>query len=102
MRKLLIIALLLTCSATQVYAEAVKSLRLILPPQTSPAVENIGRILVKSRALRCEGRHVGRSAANGGVGHRAGHRRRRVQDRRRAPTARFVLSATTIAACSTG
>ncbi len=58
MRKLLIIALLLTCPATRVHAEAVKSLRLIFPPQPDPVVENVGHVFTRQVQSRCDARVV--------------------------------------------
>ena len=63
MRKLLIVALLLTCSAAQVHAEAVKSLRLILPPQPGPVVENIGRVFARQVQSRCDAKVVSQGEA---------------------------------------
>ena len=39
-------------------AEAVKSLRLILPPQPSPVVQNIGRVFVRQIESRCDAKVV--------------------------------------------
>ncbi len=53
MSKLCIIALLSACAATHAQSEAVKVVRLALPPQADPVVEHIGRVfarLVESRS----------------------------------------------------
>ena len=69
MGKLLIVTLVLTCAAAEAHGEAVKSLRLILPPQPDPVVENIGRVFVRQIQSRCEARVVtqGGSTTSGGA-----------------------------------
>ena len=47
-----------TSSAAQSHAEAVKSLRLVLPPQPSPVVQNIGRVFVRQIESRCDAKVV--------------------------------------------
>jgi hypothetical protein len=58
--KTLFIALIFTGITATVHAEAVKSVRLILPPQPSPVVENIGRVFVRQIESRCEAKVVDR------------------------------------------
>jgi hypothetical protein len=57
MRKLSISILILACAAGA-HGEAVKSLRLTLPPKPSPVVENIGRVFARQVESRCEARLV--------------------------------------------
>jgi len=57
MRKLAISILVLACAA-EVRGEAVKSLRLILPPKPDPVVENTGRVFARQVESRCEARVV--------------------------------------------
>jgi hypothetical protein len=58
MRKLLAVALVLTCVAGEAHGEAVKMLRVILPPQAGAVVENIGRVLARKVQERCDARVV--------------------------------------------
>jgi hypothetical protein len=57
-KKLVVAALILSYVAAPAHAEAVKSLRLILPPQPSPVVKNIGRVLVRQIESRCDAKVV--------------------------------------------
>jgi hypothetical protein len=50
----LTIALILFCITAEARGEAVKSLRLALPPQAGPVVEKIGRVFVRQIESRCE------------------------------------------------
>ena len=63
MRKLFIVALVLGWVAAQARGEAVRSLRLILPPQPDPVVENIGRVFTRQVQSRCEARVVAQGEA---------------------------------------
>ena len=54
MRTPCIVILALVCITAEVHGEAVKSLRLILPPQPSPVVQNIGRVFVRQIESRCD------------------------------------------------
>jgi hypothetical protein len=63
MRKLFTVALILTCVAAEAHGEAVKLLRLILPPQPGPVVENIGRVLARQVERRCDARVVAQGEA---------------------------------------
>lgn len=63
MRKLLIAVLFLTCSAAQLKAEAVKSIRLVLPPNSSPVVENIGRVFTRQIQSRCDAKVINQGEA---------------------------------------
>jgi hypothetical protein len=58
MKRLFIVALILSYSATTAQGEAVKSIRLILPPQPSPVVQNIGRVFVRQIESRCDAKVV--------------------------------------------
>jgi hypothetical protein len=58
MRKLLFVALFLTCSIAPVCAEAVKSLRLVLPPQPTAVEQNIGRVFARQIESRSEAKVV--------------------------------------------
>jgi hypothetical protein len=57
MSRLLISILVLTCAASAP-GEAVKSLRLTLPPTPGPVVENIARVFTRQVESRCEARVV--------------------------------------------
>ena len=63
MRNPLTIALILFCLVAEARGEAVKSLRLILPPQASPVVENIGRVFVRQVQSRCDAKVVAQGEA---------------------------------------
>jgi hypothetical protein len=54
MKKLFIAALILCNVAATAQGEAVKSLRLVLPPQPSPVMRNIGRVFVRQVESRSE------------------------------------------------
>ncbi len=56
MRKLCVVALVLTCVTAEAHGEAVKSLRLILPPQPDPVVQNIAGIFARQIQQRCDAR----------------------------------------------
>ncbi|MHB8972753.1 MAG: LamG domain-containing protein [Pirellulaceae bacterium] len=58
MRRLFFAALMLTCATTAARGEAVNSLRLILPPQPAPVVENIGRVFARQVQSRCDAKVV--------------------------------------------
>lgn len=58
MRKPWIVALILLGIAAEAHGEAVKSIRLILPPQPSPVVENIGRVFTRQIQSRCDAKVV--------------------------------------------
>jgi hypothetical protein len=58
MNRLLNVALVLGCVVTQAYGEAVKSLRLILPPQPSLVVQNIERVFVRQIESRSDAKVV--------------------------------------------
>jgi hypothetical protein len=58
MRKLLTVALTLLCVVAEARAEAVKSIRLVLPPQPGPVVENIGRLFARQIESRCDAKVV--------------------------------------------
>jgi alpha-L-fucosidase len=51
-------ALILSFIAAEAHGEAVNSLRLILPPQPDPVVENIGRVFARQVQSRCSARVV--------------------------------------------
>jgi hypothetical protein len=54
MKKLFIAALILCNVAATAQGEAVKSLRLVLPPEPSPVMRNIGRVFVRQIESRSE------------------------------------------------
>ena len=58
MKQILCISLLLGWLASPVHAEATKSVRLVLPPQPSPLVENIGRVLSRQIQQRCDAKVI--------------------------------------------
>lgn len=62
MRRLLAIVLFLAC-VTATHAEAVKSLRLILPPQSDPVIKNIADIFARQVQRRCDARIVSQTEA---------------------------------------
>lgn len=49
-----IVSLVLVCCTAAAHGEAVKSIRLILPPQPTPVVENIGRVFAHQIKRRCD------------------------------------------------
>jgi len=53
----------LRCVAAGAHGEAVKSLRLILPPQPDPVVENVGRVFARQVQSNCDARVVARGEA---------------------------------------
>jgi hypothetical protein len=63
MRNLLIVALLLSGAAAEANGEAVKSLRLVLPPRPDPAVENVGRVFARQVQSRCDARVLAQGEA---------------------------------------
>ena len=58
MRKLTITILILASFAAIARGEPVKSLRLILPPQPNPVVENVGHVFTRQVQSRCDARVV--------------------------------------------
>jgi hypothetical protein len=52
------ILLVIACIAAEVRGEAAKSLRLVLPPQPTPVIENIARVFVRQVQSRCDARVV--------------------------------------------
>ena len=62
MNTLSISILVLACAA-EAQGEAVKSLRLILPPRSGAVVENIGRVFARQVESRCEARVIFKDAA---------------------------------------
>jgi hypothetical protein len=58
MRPSLFITLVLSLVAGAAHAEAVKSVHLVLPPQPSPVVENIARVLIRQIESRCDAKVV--------------------------------------------
>jgi hypothetical protein len=56
LRKLFLVALVLSCVAAEAPGEAVRSLRLVLPPQPDPVVENVGRVFTRQVQSRCDAR----------------------------------------------
>ena len=59
MKKFFIQALVLGCFlAAEVQGEPVKSIRLVLPPQPGPIVENIGRVFVRQIESRSDAKVV--------------------------------------------
>jgi hypothetical protein len=58
MKSMLCLSLLLGWLASPLYAEAAKSVRLVLPPQPGPVVENIGRVFSRHIHERCEARVI--------------------------------------------
>ncbi len=63
MKKLSIVALILSYVAATAHGEAVKSLRLVLPPQPGPVVENIGRVFARQVKRRCDAKVVSQGEA---------------------------------------
>ncbi len=61
MRKLFVVVLMLI--GVEANAEAVKSIRLVLPPQSSPVVENIIRVFTRQVQSRCDARVVTQETA---------------------------------------
>ena len=62
-KNLFIVALLLTSVAADARGEAVKSIRLILPPQSDPVVERIGRVFTRQVQNRCDTKVVAQGDA---------------------------------------
>ncbi|MCY3018261.1 MAG: hypothetical protein NTW87_04410 [Planctomycetota bacterium] len=58
MKKLLLILLLHSCITSPLHAGTTKSVRLVLPPQPSQVVENIGRVFARQVQQRCEAKVV--------------------------------------------
>ncbi|MCX5653077.1 MAG: hypothetical protein NTY65_00280 [Planctomycetota bacterium] len=58
MSRLLSIGLLLGWLASPLHAEGTKSVRLVLPPQPGPVVENIGRVFARQIQQRCEAKVI--------------------------------------------
>jgi hypothetical protein len=58
MKTMSVALLALVCIAAEVHGEAVKSLRLVLPPQPGPVVENIGRVFARQVQSRCNAKVV--------------------------------------------
>jgi hypothetical protein len=58
MRILSIAICALACVAAEVRGEAVKSIRLVLPPQPGPVVENIARVFARQVQSRCDAKVV--------------------------------------------
>src|SRR5262249_51369468 len=56
MRKPRVAVLMLACLVAVARGEAVKSLRLVLPPQSDPVVENIANIFTRQIRQRCDAR----------------------------------------------
>jgi hypothetical protein len=54
MRNQLTVVLTLICAVAEARGEVVKSLRLVLPPQCGPVVENIGRMFIRHVESRCD------------------------------------------------
>ena len=63
MSRLLVAAVSLVCGAPEAQGEAVKSIRLVFPPQPTPVVEHIGRVFTRQVQSRCEARVVRRGKA---------------------------------------
>jgi hypothetical protein len=63
MRKLFVVGLLLVCVTSEANGEAVKLLRLVLPPQPDPIVANVARVFVRQVQSRCDARVVSQGAA---------------------------------------
>jgi hypothetical protein len=62
-KKSCIVLLALTCVAAEAHAQAVKSLRLVLPPRPDPVVENIGRVFARQVQGRCDARIIAQGEA---------------------------------------
>ncbi len=56
--KLFVLGLLFACVGSSVCSASTKSVRLVLPPQASAVVENIGCVLARQIQQRCEARVV--------------------------------------------
>jgi hypothetical protein len=63
MRELTIAVLILASLAAEARGEPVKSLRLLLPPQPNPVVDNVGHVFTRQVESRCDARVVVQSEA---------------------------------------
>ena len=58
MKTLCAVGFVLACLVAKVHGEAVKSIRLVLPPQPSPVVQNIGQVFARQIERRCDAKVV--------------------------------------------